>query len=41
MPPIVGVLDILNFQDYSDFDYFINEVRDIPTCPKTNHQQVL
>ena len=34
MPPIVGVLDILNFQDYSDFDYFINEVRDIPTCPQ-------
>ena len=34
MPPIVGVLDILNFQDYSDFNYFINEVRDIPTCPQ-------
>ena len=32
MPPIVGVLDILNYQDYSDFNHFVNEVRGVPLC---------
>lgn len=32
MPAIVGILDILNYQDYSDFDLFVDEVRGVPLC---------
>ena len=32
IPPITGLLDITNFENYSDFKYFVNEIRGVPTC---------
>ncbi len=36
MPKVVGILDIKKFTHYSDFQYFVNEIRGIPFCDENS-----
>ncbi len=36
MPKVVGILDIKKFTHYSDFQYFINEIRGTPFCDENS-----